>query len=63
MIPEFARICKRGAGDILSDNCEPLSYTPRLTNSAGWVTITEHLATRQFEIRTRIHTGFTDQHG
>jgi hydrogenase expression/formation protein HypE len=40
MIPEFARICKRGAGDILSDNCEPLSYTPRLTNSAGWVTIT-----------------------
>jgi len=21
------------------------------------------LATRQFEIRTRIHTGFTDQHG
>ena len=47
MIPEFARICKRGAGDILSDNCEPLSYTPRLTNSAGWVTITEHTPSQQ----------------
>jgi len=27
------------------------------------VMVRRNLATRQFEIRTRIHTGFTDQHG